>query len=241
MRYGIISDIHGNLEALEGALSALSHEKIDRFMCVGDIVGYGANPRECIEKAKALGAIMVRGNHDAACTGATDIRDFNEAAREAVIWTRNNLDKKDIAFLESLELLYKDDKFTLVHGTLEEPGEFHYMLDKNSAQKTFALLDTQICFVGHSHIPGIFSYKNNTITYSHKEKMTLSKDERLIINVGSIGQPRDGNPKLCYSVYDTKKNRVELKRLPYNVRKAQDKILKAGLPSFLAYRLSEGA
>lgn len=240
MRYGIISDIHSNLEALEVAIEALSHEKIDRYLCVGDIVGYGADPEECIKKTKTLNPVIVCGNHDTAASDLTNVRDFNEAAKEAVIWTQNNLVEKDIKFLKTLKFVYKDQHLTLVHGTLEEPEVFRYMLDATAARATFKLLETQVCFVGHSHVPGVFLYKNGRINYFCREKIKIAKNERIIVNVGSIGQPRDGDPKLCYCIYDRRKGLIELKRLPYNVEKTQKKILRVGLPPFLAYRLGKG-
>ena len=165
MRYGIISDIHGNLEALETAIDALSREKIDTYLCVGDIVGYAANPAECIEETKALTPHIVCGNHDIASSGLMGTSSFNEAAREAVIWTRNNLSQENIAFLKRLNYIYKNEHFILVHGTLEEPEAFHYMSDGYEAHRTFRLMgDTRVSFVGHSHIPGIFSHRDKRIS-----------------------------------------------------------------------------
>ena len=240
MRYGIISDIHGNLEALETVQKALSGEKVDKVLCVGDMVGYGADPAECIKQTKALSEVIVCGNHDAATAGVKSMAFFNEAARNAVIWTQKNLSDKDKDFLKSLDLVYKNEHLTLVHGTLQEPGEFHYMFDKGVADATFKLMETPVTFVGPSHVPGIFSKKKGSLNYFYKEKVKLSRGESLIINVGSVGQPRDGDPRLCYSVYDTSKNLIELKRLSYDIKKAQRKILDARIPTFLAYRLSEG-
>ena len=240
MRYGIISDIHGNLEALEAAIDALSREKIDRYLCVGDIVGYGADPGECIEKTKSLNPIIVLGNHDAASAGITDTEKFTDAARKAVIWTKKNLKESDIAFLKGLSLIYKNEDLVLAHGTLHEPEKFHYMLDDVTARETFNLMTRAICFVGHSHAPGIFSYKGDRLDYFYKEKTKLSRGELLIVNAGSVGQPRDGDPRLSYSVYDTEALQVELKRITYDIPKAQKKIVDAGLPAFLAYRLGAG-
>ena len=240
MRYGIIADIHGNLEAFESALEALSHEKIDKYLCVGDIVGYGADPRECIKMTKALDALTVLGNHDAACSGLIDISYFNDTAGKAIIWTKQNLKKDDLAFLKSAGLTYLDTHLTLVHGTLQEPAEFHYMTESAAAYGTLNLMKTDICFVGHTHVPGIFSIRNGRLKYFRKEKTKVSIGERLIVNAGSVGQPRDGDPRLCYCVYDTDAGTVELKRFAYDIEKAQKKTLRAGLPSFLAYRLGAG-
>ena len=241
MKYGIISDIHANLEAFEVAIDALSHEKIDALLCAGDIVGYGADPHLCIEKTKALHRIVVCGNHDEACIDITDIEYFNNSAKKAILWTKENLNEEDKSFLKNLGLVYKNRDLTLVHGTLYEPEMFHYMIDANAAHATFSLMQNRVCFVGHSHTPGIYLYKNNRMSYFYKEKVKIAKDEKMIVNVGSIGQPRDGDPRLCYCIYDTEKGLIELKRLEYDVKSAQKKMLDAGLPHFLADRLAKGA
>ena len=240
MRYGIISDIHGNLEALEEAMNALSHEKVDRIMQVGDIVGYGANPVECVRNSREAVSAAVCGNHDAGAAGLISTRYFNDIAERAVIWTRKRLEKEDASFLKGLPFVYRDSNLTLVHGTLNSPEEFYYMLDRNAAGATFDRMDTRICFVGHTHVPGIFSLKDGDVKHFMQEEYYMSKKEKLIVNAGSVGQPRDGDPRLSYCVYDSELGIVKLKRLPYNVKKAQDKILMAGLPAFLAYRLGGG-
>ena len=157
MRYAIISDIHGNLEAFEAVLAALSREKIDEYLCGGDIVGYGADPVTCIEKIKARVASAVCGNHDLTSADLVGIDNFSKAAREAVIWTNQNISRLDAAFLKKLKFVYKNEYLTLVHGTLHEPEAFHYMFTRATARVTFNLMDTSICFVGHSHAPGIVS------------------------------------------------------------------------------------
>lgn len=240
MRYGIISDIHGNLEALEAAKKALSRESIDRYLCVGDIVGYGANPSECVKETRKLGAIAICGNHDAAASGLIGTSNFNEAARNAVIWTAENMNPEDIVFLKGLDLVYKNKDLTMVHGTLKEPGLFHYMFDAGTAPATLDLMRTQTCFIGHTHIPGIFVSRSGKLSNVTDETLEISDDEKAIVNVGSIGQPRDGDSRLCYCIYDTDKRSIDLKRLSYDVKKAKEKILNAGLPSFLAHRLDEG-
>lgn len=240
MRFGIISDIHGNLEALNAVLEVLSRERIDKYICVGDIIGYGANPIECITYIKDLNPLVVLGNHEAACLGVTDVRYFNPIAREAVMWTKNHLIKENLDFLRKLLLVYVDKNFTLVHGTLQEPEFFHYMFDIKSAFVTFNLMTTRLCFIGHSHIPGIFVKRNGEIRYGLKEKYVISDDEKIIVNAGSVGQPRDGDPRSSYSIYDSEENIVEIKRVAYNVELAQRKILTSGLPPALAYRLKEG-
>jgi len=241
MRYGIFSDIHANLEALESVEEALSCDKIDLNLCTGDIIGYGADPEACIKKTRSITKLIIGGNHDAAVIGTTDTKFFNSAARRAVLWTRERLVPKDENFLKKMKLVYKNTDLEMVHGTLYEPELFHYMLDAQAAYTTFSLMKRNICFVGHTHSPGIFALKLGTVSYLTKGAYSFSRGEKLIVNTGSVGQPRDGDPRASYCIYDTEKRLVEIKRCPYDIAKAQKKIIEAGLPESLAKRLSEGA
>lgn len=240
MRYGIFSDIHGNLEALETVLAAYKKERIDHYFCVGDVVGYGANPHECIEAVRNLGAVCIAGNHDWAVVEKVDIEYFNPMARAAVLWTRKVAGRDDMAFLDRLKLIYKNDDFILVHGTLNEPAYFHYLVDSNQAELIFPLMDRNVCFVGHSHVAGVFVRKENKIEYSNISEIKIEEGCQYIVNAGSVGQPRDNNPAAVYCVYDTDEKVIQVKRVDYDVEAAQKRILEAGLPSFLAVRLAAG-
>lgn len=239
MRYGVFADVHSNLEAWEVVARALSEEKIDRYICVGDIVGYGADPEECIKRVRALDPVVVGGNHDWAAIGKTDITYFNPYAREAVLWTQEKLNKKDKDYLSSLGLIEEVEDFTVVHGTLDEPQEFKYIQDLDSAWSSFELLEKSILFVGHSHVPFILA-KDGEIEYISSREAKLESGKKYLINVGSVGQPRDGDPRACYVVYDTEAKMIEIKRLDYDIKGAQAKIMEAGLPRILAERLSVG-
>ena len=236
----MFSDIHSNLEALSSVEDAISREKVDHIFSVGDIVGYGADPARCIKKTKEITKTVICGNHDAAVIGTSDARFFNSSARKAVFWTKENLSEKECAFLQKLKLSYKNKDLTLVHGTLHEPEQFHYMLDLQSAYMTFSLMKTRVCFVGHTHVPGIFALKSDEISYITRGSYSFGKDEKIIVNAGSVGQPRDGDPRAAYCIYDTDKSMIEIKRCGYDIQAAQKKIVKAGLPEFLAERLAEG-
>jgi len=156
MRYGIFGDIHSNLEALEAVIKAYQKEHIDKYLCAGDVVGYATNPKECIDKVKTLAMITVAGNHDWGSVDLFSADYFNPNAKEAISWTKRNLGEQDKYFLESLKLVYKNEDLTLVHGTLDNPQDFNYMTDGYIAEETFRVLETNICFVGHSHAAGIF-------------------------------------------------------------------------------------
>ena len=243
MKIGIISDIHSNSEAINCVLKNI--EKVDEFICLGDIVGYGADPNYCIKKIKDLNFRCIGGNHDFGVIGKVNINYFNYAARAAILWTSRQLKNENINFLLSLnkKIELEDDVFA-VHGSPRDPI-LEYILDKNTASLIFSKFNFKICFVGHSHLAGCFSFNenNNQIDYmnfSNGGYIEIHKNKRYIINCGSVGQPRDGNPQASYGVYDLRHGVVKIYRVSYPVHLTQDKIINAGLPSILAERLSFG-
>ena len=240
MRYGIFSDTHSNLEAFQAVIKSMEGEKIDTYICGGDIVGYGADPSRCIELTRELTQTVVCGNHDWAVTGLFDTSYFNPYAMEAISWTAKNLNQSEKDYLRNLRTIYEDETLTLVHGSLYEPEMFHYVQDVYSAIQTFGLMKRRVCFIGHSHSPVIFSKVGDDIAHTRQSRVALEEGVLYIVNVGSVGQPRDGDPRACYAIFDLDDNTIELKRVPYNIKKAQAKILKAGLPRVLAERLSTG-
>jgi len=242
MRYGIFSDVHGNLEAFEAVNSALSKESVDQHVFAGDIVGYGADPAKCIGMIEALSPIAVAGNHDWAVGGLFDPVKLNEAAREAVLWTEAVLSWEDMGYLKSLELVFEKDDFTVVHGSLRSPADFGYIFNERDAAPSFKLMRASLCFIGHTHVPGVFQLSGSGPVKQRKEhKIKISPGNKYIVNVGSVGQPRDGDPRASYAIYDDEALTVEIKRVEYDVKKAQEKLLEAGLPYTLAYRLSVGS
>lgn len=241
MRYGIFSDVHSNLEGFLEVLEAYKKESIDTYLSLGDIVGYGANPKECIQKAKSLAIDSVAGNHDWASVDLFPVTYFNTYAKDAIAWTKKQLDDSDSHYLESLKLVYRNEDLTLVHGTLDNPSDFNYLLDRDIARESLLLLETDICFIGHSHIAGIFIQdKSGAIEYMQENSVILKKGKKYIVNVGSVGQPRDNNPKASYCVYDTEQREVQIKRVAYDTETARKKIINAGLPKFLGDRLLMG-
>ena len=242
MRYGIFSDVHGNLEAFEAVMGALSKESVDQYISPGDIVGYGADPSKCIGMMEGLSLVTVAGNHDWAIGGLFDPLNLKETAREAVLWTEAVLSWEEIGYLKSLELTIEKDDFALTHGSLESPADFSYIFNERDARPTFKLMRAPLCFIGHTHVPAIFHLPSSGGVKHRKEhKIKVCLKDKYIVNVGSVGQPRDGDPRASYAVYDDEKKTVEIKRVEYDVKKAQDKILNAGLPDTLAYRLSTGS
>jgi len=241
MRYGIFSDVHSNIAALDSVLQACASEQIDKFFCVGDIVGYGAEPEECLARLRELPVIAIAGNHDWAVAGRISPAAFSPDAREAVSWTADRLDLDSLGFLGGLRLVYSDHPLTFVHGTLNDPSDFYYLSDLSSAAGTFALLQTPLCFVGHTHVAGIYSQdKDGRITAEPAGSVVLAESARYIVNTGSVGQPRDRDPRAAYCVFDTVQNKVEIKRVAYDVESARRAIREAGLPGFLGDRLLQG-
>lgn len=240
MRYAIFSDVHSNLEAFESVLTAYQNEKIDRYLCVGDIVGYNANPKECLKIIKDREITTVAGNHDWASTEKFSLDYFNPNAKSAIVWTKKIIDLQEISFLNSLDLIYKEEDFCLVHGTLLHPEYFDYMFEFEDAQNSFSIMDVSICFVGHTHVPGTFIKENEEISYTRNNKIEIQPKKKYIVNVGSVGQPRDRDNRACFCIYDSKQKVVEIRRSEYNIGSTQTKIVNVGLPLMLARRLSLG-
>ncbi|MBI4974292.1 MAG: metallophosphoesterase family protein [Candidatus Omnitrophica bacterium] len=242
MRYGLISDIHGNLEAFQASLDALSKDSIDEYLCIGDVVGYGADPQGCIRLVKSLEPkVLIAGNHEWGVLGLVDLGYFTETAKDAILWTKAVLSQDELEFLKSFRVVYEDETLTLVHGSLESPEKFNYIFNRDDAYFTTRLQKTHLCFVGHTHRPGVFCYNNEAIAYIMEHEVKIDSYKKYIVNVGSIGQPRDGDPRASYAIYDDEKRTIEIRRVEYDIRISQGKILKAGLPVKLAYRLSIGA
>lgn len=240
MRCAILSDIHSNLEALQAVAEVCQAEKVEAFFCSGDIVGYGANPNECIDLIRQLRVQCVAGNHDWGVSGKVDLNYFNPEAKEAILWTRKNLVFDYFAWLDDLKAVFKNAELMLVHGDLDAPSLFDYLKDIDHAAKTFSLMSTQVCFVGHTHVPRIFIQDQNKTFESNDFSFQLNPSCKYIVNAGSVGQPRDNNPMASFCLYDTDKETLQIRRVAYDVKSAADKILKAGLPDMLSYRLSVG-
>jgi len=240
MRYGIFSDVHSNLEALQEAAKWYNHQNIDKYIFLGDIVGYGANPCETISLLKELNPTSIAGNHDWVSIGKFDINYFNPYAKEAVLWTERMLKKEQREFLHTLPLIYEEQSFICVHGSLFEPQDFNYILAPQDALLNFKIMKKKICFIGHSHCAEAYILKNDKLFYSKDIRIDLKSENKYIINVGSVGQPRDKDNRLCICIYDDSIDVVIFNRLEYNIKKAANKILNVGLPSILANRLYTG-
>ncbi|PIU44307.1 MAG: metallophosphoesterase [Ignavibacteriales bacterium CG07_land_8_20_14_0_80_59_12] len=232
MRIAVISDIHGNLEALTKALRLIETRHIDRIVCLGDTVGYGPNPNECLDRVRDVAFASLLGNHDAAALDLSITRHFNVYARDAAAWTARVLSPENQEYLKTLPLSLEDNGVTFVHATPKNPGEWHYIFSQAEADLNFSSFETPVCFVGHSHTPQIFS--------RNRSRGPVRRDDRNIINVGSVGQPRDGDPSLAFGIFDTDTWTYEQVRAPYDIAAVAEKIIRAGLPRYLADRLFYG-
>jgi len=240
MRYGVFSDVHSNLEALEVVLSALVKEGVDQLLCAGDLVGYGPDPDQCLALLRTHKVQLVCGNHDLAVADGMDLNWFNQAAKEAVLWTRSRLPPSERDALKALPFVWENGEGTLVHGSLHEPDRFHYVLDAATASRSLDLQKTIVTFIGHTHVPGVFVQEGSRIDFTRQELLTIDPARRYLVNVGSVGQPRDGDPKACTCVYDTETQTLQTRRIPYPIEAVQAKMRKVGLPEFLAERLAFG-
>ena len=241
MKAAIISDIHSNLEALQVVIKDIKKRRIKRIFCLGDLVGYGANPNECVELCMKEADVIIAGNHDWATIDKTSIATFNPIAAEAIRWTRNNIIRQNYKKLEGLKLTHKIKDLFLVHATPQKPEDWDYLFNLKEFQNQFFHFTGQVCFVGHSHIPAVvFQDANGYTDFLRDNPFPLIKNRRFIINVGSVGQPRDLDPRASYAIYDGNRKYIEIVRLNYNILLAQQKILNSGLPELLADRLMVG-
>ena len=241
IRYAVLSDIHGNLEALTAVLDHLSVRGADAILCLGDVVGYGADPIPCVEKLADREARLIAGNHEYGTTGRLDLRWFNPYARAAALWTASRLDDAHRTFLAGLPPALEVEDATLVHASPRNPEDWDYLISAEEGFEAFSAFTTRLCFVGHSHRPAAWSLGSSGPEFDPlPETVRFESGRRYIVNVGSVGQPRDGNARACYAVWDLDAGGVSLHRVPYDIARARAKILNAGLPRFLGDRLVDG-
>jgi diadenosine tetraphosphatase ApaH/serine/threonine PP2A family protein phosphatase len=243
MKYGILGDVHANLSALQTALAGMDAEGVEEVISVGDVVGYGAAPKECIRLLQERDATVVLGNHDAAVAEILDDMHFNPYARAAVAWTRTALDSAELQWLRALPLTATLDEVQVSHGTLHRPELFNYILSLTDADPSLDIMERPVCFVGHSHIPLTvmrFADAPTRTAYTFDPDVDLSETERALINVGSVGQPRDEDPRTAYLIYDSATRFASLKRSTYDIEHETERIRAAGLPDVLAERLHLG-
>ncbi len=250
-RTAIISDIHANLHALYSVIEDVKGCQCTDIVCLGDIVGYNAYPHECLEYIRSLECPVVKGNHDAEVV-ADSLMAMNASARAAMEWTRSQLGSEELDWLARLQYQrIVRSSFAMVHASLEQPKSWNYIINENDARGSFARQFSPVCFHGHTHVPKVFIWEDG---YSRDMKAALSapllqegmvevplqEGCKYFINVGSVGQPRDGDPRACYAIFDSDARSVIFRRVPYDVAAASQAVLAAGLPEYLAQRLLSG-
>ena len=237
--YAIFGDIHGNLEGLTAVLRDAKEKGVTHYACAGDIVGYNANPVECVEKIREIGCASVKGNHDHFCSLDSDLEGFQPYAADAVDWTRRQLSAEQRKFLADLKYVERAANFTVVHSTLDMPQSWGYVFEELEAEASFNYQTTTVCFYGHTHVPLAFE-RSGGVSGGTYSRLNIAMGKKYFVNVGSVGQPRDGDPRAGYCVFDLKKRQIELHRVSYDIALAQQKVRKAGLPEKLAVRLGIG-
>ncbi len=245
MRYLIFTDIHGNLEAFNALLKFIHNKRIDHYIFLGDLVGYGASPNEVIQKIQTLKPLsLIRGNHDKAVCGLDSVQTFNPIAASAIFWTKKAITKKNMDFLFRLgktpDIIH--DSIMICHGAPFD--EDYYIFGEFDAAEAFSYIQTPVCFFGHTHFPFVYMEKDGTVEGTFLEgtanELKLEKGVRYLINPGSIGQPRDRNARAAFAIYDSDSRTIRFFRVDYDIETAKKKILDANLPAALAERLNLG-
>ncbi len=239
MKYAILGDIHANLEALQAVIEDAENEQVTHYACTGDMVGYNADPKACLKIVRTLDCTVVQGNHDyyAACNEPMD--HFTPMAQKSIRWTRKQLSPFERKYLRNLPMIVDLENFTLVHSSLNNSSRWNYIFKHKAADANFRNQFSQICFFGHTHVPLAF-VKDGTVSKGFYETLRVRSGAQYFINVGSVGQPRDRNPKAAYAIYDLEEQTISMRRVEYDIAGTQKKIRTAGLPFRNALRLASG-
>lgn len=244
MRFGIFTDVHSNLEALDAVLAHFKKERIQSFICLGDLVGYGPNPNECIQRVLSLKKVQViAGNHDYAVVGLKELTWFNDLASRSLVWTKRHLTEENRNYLMRLPRLIDHSLFTLAHGSPRDPID-EYLLTPRQYLDNVEYFKTAVCFIGHTHLPCVF-YADSLGIIQHKplsdgEVFKIDSLGHTIVNAGSVGQPRDGDNRASCAIYDSESKEVTMIRCSYDIEAVQQKMRHASLPLYLIERLSYG-
>lgn len=239
MRIALFGDIHANLEALEAVLDDAAGQHVADYVCMGDIVGYNADPGACLERVRLMDCPTVKGNHDEDASGSHSLENMNPVAAAALEWTRAQLSGEQRQWLRRLRMVRQVADFTVVHSTLDQPSHWNYVTNRFDAMSNFSYQFTQICFHGHTHVPRVY-IKNDRVQEVATDSLMIEDGEKYFINVGSVGQPRDGDWRACYVIYDLERKLISFRRVEYDIAETQRKIQAAGLPEMLAERIAEG-
>lgn len=244
MRIGIFSDVHANLAALETVVEEIQKHSVDKYICLGDVVGYGASPNECCEIVKELASVIIMGNHDAAVAGKMDYSYYYDQAKQALDWTAEVLSEENLAWLRELPYLKPVDDIDVCysHGSPINPEEFNYIFNMEQARDAYDHRDEllQVTFIGHSHLCRVFSFDDNDVQQMVPGQVDLESNKQYIISVGSVGQPRDYDPRAAYAIFDTETRSFSQHRVEYDIVLSAKRIYDARLPDAFGKRLFVG-
>ena len=240
-RIAIFSDIHSNLPALEKVVEDATAQNVNSFACLGDIVGYGPNPSECVSYMQELKCVCIKGNHDEYIQDSFDLAHFNDQAREALEWTRNSLSAGQKSWLASLPYTKRIGRNMLVHASIDSPEQWNYVRNSFDASMMMQKQNTPLCFYGHTHIPVIYEMQGTSAKKIKPDQLTIKKGSKYLINTGSVGQPRDGDTRASYVIFDKIQNSIEFRRVKYDMQKVVNEITATSLPDTLAERLQEAS
>lgn len=238
-KYAVLGDIHANIEALAAVVEDARSQSVTDFVCVGDVVGYNASPRECTELIRDLDCLTVRGNHDHYCSYPEPLDDFHPMAASVIEWTRRQLPEEHLIWLQNLKMQAVAVGFMMVHSTLDMPERWGYVFDTLEAEAHLSYQNMAVCFNGHTHVPIVFERQGYVIR-TEPTNIKISLGSKYLINTGSVGQPRDGDPRASYCIFNPKIREVEFRRVAYDIQSAQERIRLANLPDRLAQRLALG-
>lgn len=241
MKLALISDIHANEEALTAVLRDAEEHGADKIFCLGDVVGYGCAPKACVDLVARNCQLTLMGNHDKVAINQSDAANFNAAARESSKWTQDQLGDEDVAIISNYKMGHNEFGLEFVHASPHEPDKWNYVLKSEDAEAAFLSFKGQMCFIGHTHLPMIFSkFEDNTPRQTVGHSFQPDEEARYLVNIGSVGQPRDNDARACYVIYDTDEIEVNYHRVAYNIEKAQKRMAEFSLPTALIERLAVG-
>jgi diadenosine tetraphosphatase ApaH/serine/threonine PP2A family protein phosphatase len=241
VKIAVFSDVHGNLEALEAVLATEAFRSADRVICLGDVIGYGADPSDCLARSREVAERLLLGNHESAVAHPQELAFFNGYARRAIEWTRDRLSEAEREFIASLPYLHREPPDLLfVHAAPTDPPAWEYIIDFHTALREMSGFTERLCFVGHSHVPLAVEAPDSGQPRPLAFPLSMRDGAKYLVNVGSVGQPRDGDPRAAFALLDTDARSVALHRVEYPIAVAQEKILAADLPAYLAARLARG-
>lgn len=241
MRLAIISDIHANLEALTAILRDLEHQNVDQILCLGDVVGYGADPVACLKLVREHCTEVLMGNHEHAVLGLLSPANLNDIARSSLSWTADQLSDDDKSFISSMKTDLIIDQLHLVHASPYEPMKWHYVLSDKAVVKAIKHARTNLCLIGHTHLPVIYSLaEDGSVRKRIGHDFLPDPDHKYVVNTGSVGQPRDNDPRACYLVFDGEAYEINYRRVDYDITLAQSKMTKVEAPKLLIERIALG-